>query len=363
MDEIPQLSASWMTDTLRAEGIIGPDVDVFSLTSRALDSGLMASTFLLELTYSAGGTAPPTMVGKFPSLNRDSHTAGLEIRAYEREIMFYRHLSERVNTRVPACYHADINTQTGEFSLLMEDLSSAIVATPETPNCYELTERSVKQLAKLQKATWANDEIRALPWVLDYSDKQYMQQIKSWAEHGWEIIKSVADERLSAPNQKKGDRLLEGLDVWSDMVRLRGCLAHCDFRFPNMLFSDTEAITVDWQTLHWSNPGTDIAYFLNNSLSSEQRTKWQGTLRQTYFDALMAEGVSGYSQADSDIDFRFGLIYRTLMLMVTTFGVGANHLSEPARNQILDAFSSGFWQNPIATLLIFCTHKGPQPCN
>jgi len=65
-------------------------------------------------------------------------------------------------------------------------------------------------------------------------------------------------------------------------------------------------------------------------------------LRNTYYEALLAEGIAGYSEADSDLDFRFGLVYYLMMLMVTTFGVGANHLSEPARNQILDAFSRGF---------------------
>ena len=67
-----------------------------------------------------------------------------------------------------------------------------------------------------------------------------------------------------------GERFVEKTEHF--MTRFQGpkTLVHGDFRSENILFSDTEATTVDWQTVGESSALTDAAYFLGGSVATEE---------------------------------------------------------------------------------------------
>lgn len=333
------LSSEWLTTSLHQNDTIDKRVSVTNFDIKVLTGGLMASTLLLTLQYkNANGSEPNTIIGKFPSSDISSRTAGKEMLAYEREVNFYKFLSSKLSMRVPACYFSEIDTDSANFSILLEDLNPAILATPESDHCLEYAKQSIDQLIKLQSDTWSNDEIKIIPWVLDYSDHTYIASTKDWALKGWKILCSTADERLPKRHQELGASLINRLERWSDLINMRACLAHCDYRFANVLYKSNEAITVDWQTIHWCNPGADLAYFMINSLSVEQREMWQEKLRQRYFEGLLSSGIH-YTKEEADFDYNMGIIYCILMLMVTAYGIGASGLSDPARDQLLDAIA------------------------
>lgn len=338
--QIPSwLSPAWLTAALHRNKTIGNDVLVRHFECHVLTGGLMASTLQLSLEYiSPHGGEPRTLIGKFPSPDISSRTAGKEMLAYEREVNFYNFLSSKLSIRTPICYFAEIDVDTADFSILLEDLNPAVLATSESNHCLAYAEQSIDQLVRLQRDTWGDEEIRSIPWVLDYSDKDYFESTKGWAIKGWEILCSVADKRLPETQQELGTRILENLHTWSSHIGIRACLAHCDYRFANVLYRETEAVTVDWQTIHWCSPGADLAYFLVNSLSIKQRELWQNQLRHRYTEGLNASGIT-YSYDESDFDFNMGIIYCILMLMVTAYGIGSSGLSDQARNQLLDAIS------------------------
>jgi hypothetical protein len=333
------LSPEWLTSALRQKETIDCDVSVESYNCKVLTGGLMASTLLLSLKYIGGkGSEPPTVIGKFPSSDISSRLAGKEMLAYEREVNFYNYLASKLSMRVPGCYFAEIDVGSADFSLLLEDLNPATLATSESEYSLNYAEQSIDQLVLLQRDTWSDNTIQSIPWVLDYSDPKYIVSIKDWAVKGWDILCSVADERLPTEHQRLGKQLIANLETWSRHIKNRACLSHCDYRFANVLYSDKEAITVDWQTIHWGSPGADLAYFLVNSLSVKQFQMWQSRLRERYFKGIGEHGIP-YTQEESDFDFDMGIIYCILMLMVTSYGIGSSGLSIPAKNQLLDAIS------------------------
>ena len=65
-------------------------------------------------------------------------------------------------------------------------------------------------------------------------------------------------------------------------------LVHGDLRCENLLFTDEECWTVDWQTPQESSPVTDITYFLGSSLEVEDRRKWERDILREYREQLAA---------------------------------------------------------------------------
>ena len=71
------------------------------------------------------------MVGKFASADDQSRGTGLALRAYEIEVRFYREVAARVGARVPAAYVAEVEPETGWFTLLLEDIAGARAGRPD----------------------------------------------------------------------------------------------------------------------------------------------------------------------------------------------------------------------------------------
>ena len=79
------------------------------------------------------GAGPASVVGKFASADDQSRGTGLALRAYEIEVRFYREVAARVATRVPATYVAEVEPETGWFTLLLEDITGSVRETRSRP--------------------------------------------------------------------------------------------------------------------------------------------------------------------------------------------------------------------------------------
>ncbi len=347
------LSPEWITQALKYSGAINGDARAVESRAETLSGGLMADTYRIDLAYESPDDAgPKTLVAKFPSSNPDSRSAGEEMLAYEREINFYKYIRPTLSTRVPVCYFAEIDRDTGNFALLIEDLNPAEVVTG--PNCgYRRAESAMRQLAHLHADTWGGMALTGGDWLLDYGDTAYFCQLQSWLEKGWGIMKQVAGDvgvdRSGTPIQlpdnfeSLGDAFLEKLDDWQARITERRCLVHCDYRTANLLFKGPdESIAIDWQTFHLGSPGIDTSYFINCTFDQQQRQEHQGRLLDAYYETLQQREISDYSRENCWEDFLFGGFYCVMMTMYTTYGVGGTQLSAAARDQIFSTVPR-FW--------------------
>ena len=149
------------------------------------------------------------------------------------------------------------------------------------------------------------------------------------------MLKTMAGDALQLSHITLGDEILANIMNWDKSLDQRICLIHGDYRFGNVLFRPFgETIVVDWQTIHWANPGCDMAHFLMNSTSPEQRTLWQDELSEHYIQALANNGVVAYTKAEWEFDFRVGMLFEVLMVMTTVFGVGADKLNDEVKRPL-----------------------------
>ncbi len=332
LNEETFLSPQWLSAALRSTRLLPANNSVSQVRPERLSGGLMANTYILHLSYLEQDDAlPASIVAKFPSSNPDSRAAGKEMLAYEREVKFYKEISARLSIKVPALYYADIDTDTGNFALLIEHLDQARVVTSGDCNFTQL-KASIRELAKLHADTWNRKGLPVAPWILAFDDAGYQQQYLSWSRLGLNIMLGAQGVDKPEYFEAVSEGVINCLKAWPEYLASHSCLIHCDYRLSNLLYlGDSESVAVDWQTLHIGNPGFDTFYFIHSSQVSDEEGL---ELLRAYYDVLSAQLGDSYSWDACLEDYYLGVIYAAFMVMVTTFGVGANSLSEVAKAQI-----------------------------
>src|SRR5919202_3942101 len=121
------LTADWLTDTLRAKGVL-VQARVMSLTIQDLgtEKGITGHLARVRLDYDTRETdAPRSLIAKGSASDLQAraiiHSRGF----YEREVRFYEQLATRSPLRTPYCYFSAIDLASGASLLLLEDLAPA----------------------------------------------------------------------------------------------------------------------------------------------------------------------------------------------------------------------------------------------
>ena len=94
-----EITASWMTEALRASDVIGGDVAVseISVDPGAVGVGFMGEIATVGLTYDGDANGAPTsVIAKFPTQSPEVRAMMQPARIYEREHRFYREIAAGV---------------------------------------------------------------------------------------------------------------------------------------------------------------------------------------------------------------------------------------------------------------------------
>ena len=97
-------------------------------------------------------------------------------------------------------------------------------------------------------------------------------------------------------------------------------LVHGDLRSDNIFFprnSRGHFKVIDWQTTGIGQPMTDIARWLTQSISIEQRRKTEHTLLQLYHRQLVANGINNYSYKSMLNEYKLNLVVTLLMFSMS----------------------------------------------
>ena len=116
----PERLSSWLSASIG-------EVSIASMTTKAVGTGQMASSYRLDLTYAdrRPADAPDSVILKVSSQDESSRQMAAAASAYLREVRFYQKLAPVAGARVPRCYHADISSSAMDFVLVMEDMGPA----------------------------------------------------------------------------------------------------------------------------------------------------------------------------------------------------------------------------------------------
>lgn len=299
------------------------DLEVTAVGASPVGTGQMANSYRLELTYARRPElAPDTVIAKVASTDPASRHMSAATGAYQREVLFYRHLSDLTEVRVPRCFHTDITDDLCDFVLLLEDMGPAKTVEQIGGCTPDQADLALAQAAALHGGSWHRTEVTQQGWLP--------------VENVWNAlagaIPQVTDpwlERFGAyldPEHVGVVRRL-GSEVpgWLATLAEHRTLWHGDFRLDNLLFDaqggSTPIAVVDWQSTAAAPGIIDVSYFLGNSLSSSDRATHERALVGEYHQRLLNHGVENYDFEQCWREYRAHALYGLILAIPASLGV------------------------------------------
>jgi hypothetical protein len=311
----------WFTRVLRDSGVLQPDTNVTTVTAHRIGTGQLSSVTRAVLGYDRVTNAPTSLVVKLPSSDAGSRLVGMTMGVYRSEVRFYQEIAPALDLHTPALYWSELNERTGDFVLVLDDLSP--VAEAGDMLSYATAEQissAIGGLVGLQAPAWDDARLHRLPWLggldgmrrlfaavptaLGRFEKRFGERLEP---HHMSLIRNLAP------------RATEVFDaVWQPPF----VIAHCDYRLDNMLFGMTPsapALTVvDWQTVCLAPPGLDIAVFLASSVTIGTRRALERDLLGDYVDRIRQAGVPAFDYAQAWESYRRAVLSPLLLSVFTS---------------------------------------------
>lgn len=317
LDSASQVTPEWLTAVIRGAGY---EATVGEVTVAPVGTGQMADSSRLTITYeSASEGAPATLVGKFPSTDPQSRSAG-ERGGYGSEVTFYQQISSLVAGRTPDCVFAEVG-KPDEFTLILEDMAPAEQGDQIAGCSIEHAEAALVNLAGFHGPLWNSDTL-ADPAFGSQSDSSLLAEFM--AAFTPEFVSRYAD-RLSDDDKEMSTEFAERVVAWNQHDTASNSIVHGDYRLDNLLFGTTETCppvtTVDWQTWRAGPALRDAAYFIGTSLDAPKRAEHEKDLVRSYHAALLTHGVTDYDYDQCWNDYRIGSLQGPLITILGSIGV------------------------------------------
>jgi Phosphotransferase enzyme family len=316
------VTPEWLTATLSAAGVLAPGNRVLAFAAEAIGTGQMADTTRFVLELDDPGSGPASVVGKFASADDQSRATGLALRAYEIEVRFYREVARHVDTRLPSVYAAEVEPDTGWFTLVLEDIVGATQGDQIVACTPEVAAAVLEEMAALHAPCWERPELAGLEWLNRSSPASdgFLSALVASLLPGF--LDRYA-ESMAPEHQEVCRVFAEHLSRWTALHTGPRTASHGDFRLDNLLFSpgDHRPVVVDWQTAVWAGAASDVAYFIGGCLTTEDRRVHQDHLLEHYHDALCRRGVREYSLEQLRADVRLETFGGVLMAIVASMVV------------------------------------------
>ena len=310
----------WFTEVLQYAGVLG-DAAVTGVQRQQVGTGLIGQNVAFSLTYDGPAPdAPASAVGKFPSPEPQRRATAKTFRLYEREVRFYQEIAATVDIRVPVCYLADIDLDTGDFVLLLEDLSPAVQGNQLDGCSLDEAMLAMDELAGLHAPRWGDPTLANIEWLGQYDDVEPNEMIRGLYQGLWPAFVAQFASTLTPGALALGEAFGASMDGWRRSWTPPYCVTHGDYRLDNMLFGTRQGgyplTTVDWQTVGHGPGIMDAAYFIGNGLRVSDRRAHEIDLLRRYHDALCVRGVNGYEWKQCLADYRRATLSGLLITVI-----------------------------------------------
>lgn len=351
-----RIDLDWMTGALRRAGALG-DARVIDIIRKPVGNGLVGDSYRFSLTYSEPHPgAPASVIGKFPAADPESRRAGSAHLLYLREVSFYRELAHTLAITTPRAFVAEIDPDTDDFTLILEDLAPARQVDQLAGCSIEDAKIAIVEAAALHASRWNDPALESLDWL------------------------TIRPARASAAIQEALPAII-GLfkDRYRDMLepefltlvtKLPNVLArisadrssprtvqHADFRLDNVLFDikggAKPMATLDWQTVSVGPGPMDVAYFLSAAVDPTDRRLHETDLVRFYHAELVRRGVRDYGWDQCWRDYRRQTLHGILMGVFSALSVERTDrgdalflkMTRGACEQALDHHSFDLWRD------------------
>jgi hypothetical protein len=227
-------------------------------------------------------------------------------------VKFYRRLSDKTQLRAPVAYHAGYDTRSGDFVVVMEDLSAGRVCDQIAGCSVEDALSVVTTLARHHGEWWNNLRLLDYGFIQSPADPPYPAFNAQSGSDSWEPCVANIGEVIPESLRFLGERWAEiGPRIMELSRELPSTLTRGDLRLDNIFFGDAvgDFAVVHWQICFRNGGAFDLAYFLSQSLPVSERRAHERRIVGAYYDELRASGVGDYPFDDLWHDYRRAVLF------------------------------------------------------
>jgi len=320
---VDDLTTDWlqlaMAGALRGETIVG-----FSSEVIGVGAGFMSQLARVHLRYANhANDAPRSVIAKFSSTAPETREMASDQDLYQREIGFYRDIGHGAGIPVPTCYFSALLEDSNRFVLLLEDLLPGIASDQVKGTSRETSREVIEQFAKLHARWWNSDELENYDWARWVVGEVPMEQGLALFRESMKQAE-VTGKFDAYPEMKRLLPLLPPLFKLDPPVPFPFSLTHGDLRSDNIIQPTPEGgrfAVIDWQLAGIGDPIYDIARWLVQSISIEDRRATERDLLELYHGRLVEYGVKRYSYRKFINDYKTNLIVVLLMFSMSVDAV------------------------------------------
>ncbi|MBP7816330.1 MAG: phosphotransferase [Phenylobacterium sp.] len=301
------VDAAWLTAALNRAGVAA---QVEGFTTQKVGDGMLGESVRYNLAYAAPAPgAPASVVGKFPSADPVSRATGGAIGLYLNEVRFYQEVAHTVDIRTPRPYVAAINTETHDFTLLLEDMGPARGGNQLVGCSLADAEVAMREAAALHGPRWADPKLGDV----EFLNRPAIEPAAISAMFGGVItaFRARYEDRLEPEYMAICQDFADHIGAFYAGPAAPPTLQHLDFRLDNMLFEPQGGrwplAVLDWQSVALGPGVLDVAYFIGAGLPTEIRRKHEQDLLKQWLGALRGYGVS-YDWNDAWTAYRHYLL-------------------------------------------------------
>jgi len=283
--------------------------------------------------YTAKGNLLPdlSMVGKFPSQAPEVRALNARVGDDNRESMFYREIAGATTMPTPDLYFSDSDELTGNSVLLIEDLADGRLGDSVEGCSLDEIRLAIESLAQFQANCWEDVAENRYPWLPTKSadTEMYVREY----DQAWRTFKEKSGDAIPDHLSKLSKEL--GRHIGAIRTQLSTApltLVHGDYRPDNCFFGgrlDKRPVAIfDWEYCTKGRGVYDVATFLCEVFTPEQRTKYELDFLHLYHSKLLEAGISGYTFDQCLTDYR--LSFLDLIVFWTVTGAVCDWTSERA---------------------------------
>jgi hypothetical protein len=314
--DVQEITASWVTETLRSVGILR-ERSIVSIRKSMVSKRSTFNSQLIRVRIVSTTSLPfITLIAKLPSSNPDVVKQGVPFRAYEHEVAFYTHMASRIKARLPTCYYAQIEARSRCSILLLEDLGDRHIGDEITGFSLRQAKSALKAIATAHAQWWNSGQLLRWPWLPKDMSRRAKLRLRQTYARRWPEFESRYRKELSVAVRKVGTALLHRHPPAPFLAPLS--LVHGDFRLGNLMFSHAQTpspVIIDWEDFYAGPPLNDIAWFVLMGLPEFLRQQMLDLIGY-YRTCLLQEGVLRYSYEECLHDFRLACLGRFIQAVL-----------------------------------------------
>ena len=337
--DLGDITPLWLTEALSfVRERPGLAVTGYSAEAIVEGKGFMNRLFRLGLEYYPESTdLPRSIVAKLPSADPMLRTVFDRLGQNRREAMFYRELADRAQLGTPLSYHCGMDPGSEDTVLLLEDLNIGRQGNSVTGCSAEEARLCLDRLARFHAAWWESPLLDTLHWM-PLRDAEAEAYLEIYPD-AWAALLEKAGPGMPQGLRVLGDRLAPlVLELKATLTRSPRTIVHGDYRLDNCFFPvepDSRRVVVfDWEFCVRGRGVYDVATFISEAFTPQQRNRSEMGLLREYHTALLDGGAGGYSFEDCLYDYRLSMLEIFVFWVIT--GGYCNYEGERARMYLIN---------------------------